>query len=239
MSSNPLIIDIPDPIIKRNYNLIRHYLINLLDSGLDFLRRIYVKENSDSSFLEFTANNYYDYILKDYIRRKGKTQIRIVLNSAVECLNHIEDDLIDPDFLDEKVKKTFAEYANVDWSLKHTSSSHPIRSELELISRLTYRISIIQATRFINCNEPDVKFVSELIRKKYATKELCQEALDAVLSIFDQMIDCFERNLDAINIPFYKPTWNIRDWKYMRRLYEFALELMDNELSKIYTGENF
>lgn len=239
MSSNPLIIDIPDPIIKRNYNLVRHYLIYLLDSGLDFLRREYIKENSDSSFLEFTAYNYYDYILKDYIRRKGKVQIRIVLNSAVECLDHIDDEIIDPNFLDNIVKKTFSEYANVDWSLKHTSSSHPIRSELELISRLTYRISIIQATRFLACKEPDLKFISELIRGKYATKEICQEALEAVLSIFDQMIDCFERNLDAINIPFYKPTWNIRDWKYMRRLYEFALELMEKEVSNIYAGEDF
>ncbi len=239
MSSNPLIIEIPDSNTKRNYNLLRHYLIYLLDSGLDFLRREYVKENSDTSFLEFTAYNYYDYILKDYIRRKGKSQIRIVLNSAVECLDHIGHEVIDPDFLDKVVKKSYTDYANVDWSLKHTSTSHPIRSELELISRLTYRISIIQATMLLATKEPDIKFVSELIRKKYPTKKACQFGIRAVFSIFDQMIDCFERNLDAINIPFYKPTWNIRDWKYVRRLYEFAQQLTDNEITKIYSGENF
>ena len=239
MSSNPLFIEISDPITKRNYNLVRHYLIYLLDSGLDFLRQEYVKENSDSSFLEFTANNYFDYILKDYIRRKGKSQIRIVLNSAVECLDHLKDELIDPDFLDEIVKKTYNEYANVDWSLKHTSSSHPIRSELELISRLTYRISIIQATRFLSFREHDIRYIAELVRKKHKSQDTCQKEIDAVLSIFDQMIDCFERNLDAINIPFYKPTWNIRDWKYMRRIYEFALHFMENEIKKIYAGENF
>ena len=39
----------------------------------------------------------------------------------------------------------------------------------------------------------------------------------------DQVIDCFETHLDMINIPIYKPTFTVRDFDQIRKIYEFAI----------------
>jgi hypothetical protein len=229
--NNP--VDIKNPLIKRNHALFNKYLTNTLDEFLIFLRSEYIRENSDSSFIEFTSINYFDFIMKDYIRKKGVSQIQRVLDSAVLCLDHIKGSVIEPTFLDQIVQNTYKEYANVDFSLKHTATSHPIRSELELLSQLTYRIAIIQCAEILKCNNENINFISELFKETYPTKKEFQKALKALFSMGDQMVDCFERNLDAITIPFYKPTWKIRDFKYMRRIYEYAIQLSEEEIIKI------
>jgi len=72
-------IEFENPLVKRNYYLLKHQLLYLLDSGLDFLKREYVKRNSDTSFMEFTSQNYYEFIMKHYIRKKIKFQISSIL----------------------------------------------------------------------------------------------------------------------------------------------------------------
>ena len=50
-------------------------------------------------------------------------------------------------------------------------------------------------------------------------------------------MDCFERNLDIINIAFYKPTWNLRDFTYGRKIYEYGINLIEQEIRRIYSGD--
>ena len=224
--------------IKRNYHLLRHYLLFLIDIGLDFLKQEYIRLNSENSFAEFTAHNYYDYILKDYVRRKLKSQLRIILNTSVYALPYYKANRIDPTQLDSLVKKNYPEYADNDMTLLHTSSSHPARNELETISKLTFRVAIIQTTRVISCDAEEIEHYSELIRSVYPEMHQSQTSLNALLSMVDQMIDFFEHALDSISIPFYKPTWNLRDFGYMRKIYEFTLQETNRQLEMIYRGDN-
>ncbi len=55
--------------------------------------------------------------------------------------------------------------------------------------------------------------------------------------MFDRMVDIFENNLDIISIPFYKPTFTIRDFKYVRITYEYALTILDDEMKRIFSHE--
>lgn len=212
----------------------KHQLIYFLDTGLEFLKREYVKRNSDSSFLEFTAQNYYDYILKDYIRRKIKSQIKIILNSSLQCIDYYKNDVVDADYLDEIVEQNWNSYAENDLSLLHSSNSHPGYVELQMISRLSFRVSIIQTTKIITCDDEKIKSYSELVKYAFPTKKLGKECLKAIFSMYSQMIDCFERNLSMINIAFYKPTFNLRDFQFTRLCYEFAISFTDAKLSEIY-----
>ncbi|MHA1619448.1 MAG: hypothetical protein ACTSVZ_09205 [Promethearchaeota archaeon] len=224
--------------IKRNYHLLRHYLLFLLDMGLDFLKKEYIRNNSENSFAEFTANNYFDYILKDYVRRKLNSQLRTILNTSVYALPYYKANRIDQNQLDDLVKKNYKEYAENDMTLLHTSASHPSRSELETISKLTFRVAIIQTTRVISCEAEKIENYSDLIRSVYPEMQQSQTSLNAVLSMVDQMIDFFEHALDSISIPFYKPTWNLRDFGYMRKVYEFALQETNRQINEIYSGKN-
>ncbi|WP_457558004.1 hypothetical protein [Candidatus Harpocratesius sp.] len=237
MSNVNNLIEFPDPFVKRNYHLIRHYLLFLVDIGLDYLKREYLRHNSETSFQEFTANNYYDYILKDYLRRKLKGILKVILNASVEAIKYYKDEKIDAFELDKIVKKYYPEYAENDMSLLHSSPSHPNRSELETISRLTFRVAIIQTTRILQCKCKDISYYSDLIRTVYPEKKQCQISLHAILTMIDQMIDCFERALDLISIPFYKPTWNLRDFAYIRKIYEFAITETNHQIDLIYQGE--
>ncbi|RLI61837.1 MAG: hypothetical protein DRO88_12550 [Promethearchaeia archaeon] len=237
MSSANNFIEFRDPLIKRNYHLIRHYFLFLIDIGLDYLKREYINYNSESSFQEFTANNYYDYILKDYLRRKLKGQLKIILNASVEAVEQFPKEKIGGEPLDRIVKKNYPEYAENDMSLLHSSPSHINRKELETISRLTFRVAIIQITRIMRSNSENVKTYAELIRSVYPEKIQCQTSLQAILTMIDKMIDCFERSLDLIAIPFYKPTWNLRDFAYIRRMYEFAITEANHQIDLIYQGE--
>ncbi len=220
--------------IKRNYHLLRHYLLFLIDIGLDFLKQEYIRHNSDNPFAEFTAHNYYDYILKDYVRRKLKSQLRTILNTSIYALPYYKANRIDQNQLDGLVKKYYPEYAENDMTLLHTSSGHPTRIELKTISKLTFRVAIIQTTRIISCDAENIDHYSDLIRAVYPEIQQSQTSLKVLLSMVDQMIDCFERAADLISIPFYKPTWNLRDFGYMRKIYEFALKESNRQIEKIY-----
>jgi hypothetical protein len=222
-------------LVKRNYYLLKHQLIFLLDSGLDFLKREYVKQNNDTSFMEFTAQNYYDFILKSYIRKKIKNQINSILNSGLLCINHMIDNVVvDPDYLDNLIEQNYPEYASNDLSLLHSSNNHPGYSELQTISRLTYRIAIIQAAYILSCQDTEVKTYIQLMKKVYPTKKESQDALNSIFAMFNQMVDCFERHLQMITIPFYKPTFNIRDFQFVRVCYEFAIKIVDEQLKELY-----
>ena len=224
---------IDDPIIKRNYQIVKNQIIGLLDKGLDYLRQIYLKENSDSSFKEFTAQNYFDFVLRDYIRRKIIYQLKIILKTALLCLPHYQNDSIDQNFLDNLINQRYSNYAEDDLTLLHSSSSHPARNELQNISKLTFRIYIIQTIYLIAVKEPEIQNYQDLVKHAFSTKKKCEDSLNAILSMQDQMIDCFERNLDIVNIPFYKPTWNIRDFRYVRIISEYALKNLNEELNNI------
>lgn len=219
--------------------LIRHYLVFLVDIGLDYLKQIYIRHNSENSFQEFTAQNYYDYILKDYIRRKLKAEIKIILKASAHATKFFQDNHISPENLDLIVNKFYPEYAENDMSLLHSSTTHPARSELETISKLTFRVAVLQATRLLVCRDENVEFYADLVRTVYPIQQQSQNSLHAILSMVDQMIDCFERSLDLISIPFYKPTWNLRDFSYMRSTYEFALQETNRQIDHIYRGEKF
>ena len=230
-------LEFENQFIKRNYYLLKHQLLYLLDSGLDFLKREYVKRNSETSFMEFTSQNYYDFILKDYIRKKIKNQINSILNSGLLCINHIENDVVDPDFLDHIIDQKYPEYASNDLSLLHSSNSHPGYSELKMISRLTYRITIIQVAYILACHDSEIKTYIQLMKKVFPTKKESQDALNSIFSMFNQMVDCFERHLQMITIPFYKPTFNIRDFQFVRICYEFAIKVVDEQLNELYPEE--
>jgi len=227
-------LEFKNQLVKRNYYLLKHQLLYLLDSGLDFLKREYVKRNSDSTFLEFTAQNYYDFILKDYIRKKIKNQINSILNSGLLCINHMVDDIVDPNYLDSIIEQKYPEYASNDLSLLHSSNNHPGYSELQTISRLTYRVAIIQTAYILSCQEPEVKTYIQLMKNVYPTKKESQDALNSIFAMFNQMVDCFERHLQMITIPFYKPTFNIRDFQFVRICYEFAINIVDEQLKELY-----
>lgn len=234
MSSPNHFVEFSDPLIKRNYHLIRHYILFLIDIGLDYLKREYLKHNSETSFQEFTANNYYDYILKDYLRRKLKGLLKVVLNASVEAVDYFPHGTIAGEKLDRIVKKYYPEYAENDMSLLHSSVSHPNRRELETISKLAFRVAVIQITRIIRSRSEEINNYAELIRSVYPQKQECQISLQAILTVMDQMIDCFERSLDLIAIPFYKPTWNLRDFAYIRRMYEFAITEANHQIDLFY-----
>ncbi len=208
-----------------------------MDSGLDFLKREYIKRNSDTSFMEFTAQNYYDFILKDYIRKKIKSQINSILNSGLLCVDHIVNDVVDPDFLDGIIQQQYLEYASNDLSLLHSSNNHPGYSELQMISRLTFRVSIIQAAYILSCQDLEIKTYTQLMKKVFPTKKESQDALNSIFSMFNQMVDCFERHLQMITIPFYKPTFNLRDFQFVRVCYEFAINIIDEQLNELYPEE--
>ena len=230
-------LEFENQLVKRNYYLLKHQLIFLLDSGLDFLKREYVKKNNETSFMEFTAQNYYDFILKDYIRKKIKNQINSILNSGLLCINHMVEDIVDPDYLDNIIEQKYPKYASNDLSLLHSSKNHPGYSELQTISRLTYRVTIIQAAYILSCKDPEVKTYLQLMKKVYPTKKESQDALNSIFSMFNQMVDCFERHLQMITIPFYKPTFNIRDFQFVRVCYEFAINIIDEQMKEFYPEE--
>ena len=103
-----------------------------------------------------------------------------------------------------------------------------------MISKLTFRIAVIQATRLLRKEDEDVDTYADLVRHTFPNLQQCRNSVNAILSMVDQMIDCFERNLDMIVIPFYKPTFSIKDFQYIRRVYEFAQEILDGQLRKIF-----
>ncbi len=228
-------LEFENQLVKRNYYLLKHQLLYLLDSGLNFLKREYVKRNSETSFMEFTAQNYFDFILKDNIRKKIKNQINSILNSGLLCINHmIDGDVVDPDYLDQIIEQNYPEYASNDLSLLHSSNNHPGYSELQTISRLTYRVAIIQTAYILSCQDSEVKTYIQLMKKVFPTKKESQDALNSIFSMFGQMMDCFERHLQMITIPFYKPTFNIRDFQFVRICYEFAINIVDEQLKELY-----
>ena len=235
-----------DPILKRNYNIIGHNLLNLVDNALVFLKNQYVSKHSENKFEKFSADNFFNFIMRSYIYKKIKNQIRAVLNSAVDCIldqqKQKKDNIniignIDPFYLDTIVAKKYHAYKENDLTLLNTSNTHPGHQELMLISRLTYRICIIEVTKLLSVKKKNIKNYGGLVRATYKNVNECRHSLNAILSMFDQMIDCFERNDDMIEIPFYKPTYATRDFQYVRNIYEYSLKLLDTQLLKIFEHE--
>ena len=99
---NPLDLDDPsnDSLVYRNYQILGKYLMKMVDKGLDFLKNVYIDRNSETSFQEFAAENYYDYILRDYLRRKIKTQMKFLLKSAIFSIASYHQGVISSEFLD-------------------------------------------------------------------------------------------------------------------------------------------
>jgi len=156
----------------------------------------------------------------------------------LKCINHNNNGAVDPDYLDEIIEQQYPEYASNDLSLLHSSNSHPGYSELQTVSRLTFRVSIIQAAYILSCQDPEVITYIQLIKKVFPSKKESQDALNSIFSMFNQMVDTFERHLQMITIPFYKPTFNIRDFQFVRICYEFAINIVDEQLNELYPEED-
>lgn len=227
---------IKDPIVQNNYKIVGNYLMDMVDQGLDFLKQVYIERNSDTSFQEFAAENYYDYLLRDYLRRKIKTQIRFILKATAYSLLCNDNTEINSVFLDDFIKDIFPSYEEIDLVLLHSDANHPSYSELVFLSRLTLRVAILQLFPILKPSNSSAESIIDLILSAYPNEKDSNNSIDAIFSMFDQIIDVFERNLELINIPFYRPTWRIRDFTYTRRLYEYALKRVRHEISSIYQG---
>lgn len=234
VDEQPPVPKFSDPFIERNYNLMFHYLMFLVDAGLDFLKREYISKNSETQFKQFSATSYFNFILRGFIRDKIKNQIRVILHAGVDCAAHFQEDYVDPDVLDEVVQRRLPRYYRNDLTLINTSTTHPGHQELKMISKLTFRIAVIQSTRILICKDAEVKTYDELVRSALPIYEQCRNSVNAMLSMVDQMIDCFENHPDMISIPFYTPIFSVRDFQYVRRVYEYALKTMDEQLELLY-----
>jgi hypothetical protein len=227
-------IHIEDSIIKRNYEMVGKYFISLVDDGLDFLKTIYVKNRAENSFQEFAAENYYEYILRDYLRRKIRVQIKYVLKGAVLSLEHFNNNTVDPDFLDNLVAEIIPDFQEYDLTIIHTDHEHVAYQELKVLSKLTYRLSVIQVCYLLRNRDSEISNVQELIQQAFPTIKEGWNSVNVLFTMFDQIIDIFERNLDLIEIAFYKPTFKIRNIFYTRNLMEYAITKIREELQKIY-----
>ena len=227
-------IHIEDSIIKRNYEIVGKYFISLVDDGLNFLKTIYVKNRAENSFQEFAAENYYEYILRDYLRRKIRAQIKFVLKGAVLSLDHITNETVDQDFLDNLIAETITDFQEYDLTIIHTDREHVAYQELKVLSKLTYRVSVIQVSFLLRNRDPEISNIQELIQRAFPTIEEGWNSVNIIFTMFDQIIDIFERNLDLIEIAFYKPTFRIRNFFYTRNLMEYAITKIREELQKIY-----
>ena len=96
--------DFPNRYLRRNYNILEHYLDFLTGTGLDFLKREFIGRYADSSIKKFSAQNFFHFILRDYIENKVRSQVQIVLETAASCVTHLDNEIIDPDYLDEIIK---------------------------------------------------------------------------------------------------------------------------------------
>jgi hypothetical protein len=240
MSTNtpigPLKID--DPIQKSNYKLLWRYLNFLLEEGIQFLRNEYISQNDQTTLTRFSAISFYDFVLKDTIQTKIKNIIRVILNAGIECVPfyNSERDEVDPDQLDKIIDRKYPLYAKNDMTLINSLHTHPAYPELEMISILTFRVAVIQAARIL-ASKTFTHTYTELVKAVFNDKQSCFNSVNAILMMIDQMIDLFEQNLDLINIPVYQPAFTIRDFHYIRRIYEFAQTLLREEINKIYSTQ--
>jgi hypothetical protein len=238
MSDNISHVTITDPILKRNYFIIYEYLIYLLDSGLNYLKRTFMDSiDKKDYFKKFSMESFYDFILRDNIRNKVKSQMRAILNGSVACASSWNGKEVPFEVLEEVLDKKYPLYERNDMSLLHTSETHPGHQELRMLSKLTYRVCMLQLTRLIVVRDPNVKNYEDLTRIAHPTKEDCLTSIRALLGMVDETIDCFETNLDMINIPIYRPTFTVRDFVYVRKIYEYALKVIDEIVEKIYINQ--
>lgn len=229
---------IDDPVQKSNYKLIWRYLNFLLEEGILFLRNEYISRNDQTSLTRFSAISFYDFVLKETIQTKIKNILRVILNAGVECVPfyHHENDEIDPDQLDKIIEKKYPLYAKNDMTLMNSLHTHPAFPEIEMISILTFRVAVIQAARLI-ASKVFTHNYTDLVRAVFTDKQSCFNSVNAILMMIDQMIDLYEQNLDLINIPVYQPAFTIRDFHYIRKIYEFAQTLLREEINKIYASD--
>jgi hypothetical protein len=231
-------IKIENPLVASHYRLMWRYLKSLLDAGIQFLRNEYIAKNDQTTILRLSAMSFYDYILKDNIEQKVKNLLRVVINAGVECTQAYDrsKDEVDPDFLDKVVEKRYPLYAKNDMTLLHASRTHPVFPELEMISILTFRVATIQTTRMLS-HPQSVRTYYELVRAVFPEKQNCINTLSSLTMMIDQMIDLFEQNLDIINIPVFQPTFSVRNFEYIRKLYEYAQNIIQEEVNRMYIGD--
>lgn len=223
-----------EALVKRNKNLLWQALLFYLDSGLNYLKVKFV-DSSSTSISKMTNEQIYDFVVRQNIRKLIKSNIREVILTATEfILNEKSQD--DPDYyFDKLIERKYHVFAKNDMILLHSRKEHPAYSELQTISKLIFRIGVFQSIQLLKCKDENVKTYEELVRTVYKTHKATWAALNSILSMFDRMIDIFENNLDIISIPFYRATFSLRDFKYVRILYEYALNTLDEELQNIFS----
>jgi hypothetical protein len=231
---------IQDPILANNYALIWRHFQGLIDEGIMVLREMYIENNNSTPLSRFSAISFYDYILKQNIEVKLKNQLRVILKAGIECVNHYDHNKkeVNPEYLDKTIGRRYPLYRLNDMTLLHSSKIHPAYPDIELISILTFRVAVEQTTRMLSCQQEKNSF-SELARVVFPTITDSRNAIGAVLLMVDQMINCFDQNLDIINIPLFRSAFSIRNFSYIRKMLEFTLFVIERELTKIYgTLEN-
>ena len=224
-----------EALIKRNKNLVWQALLYYLDTGLNYLKRQYV-DSSANSITKLTNEQVYDFLVKQNIRKLIKTNLRKILLTAIEFIRNEKAQESSEFYFDELIDRKYPMFAKNDMILLHSRKDHPAYSELRTISKLILRISVFQSVQLLKCKDENVKTYEELVRAVFKTQKAAWAALNSILSMFDRMVDIFENNLDIISIPFYRPTFTLRDFKYVRVSYEYALTILDDELKRIYSN---
>jgi len=225
-----------EALLKRNKNLLWQALLFYLDTGLNYLKRQYV-DSSANSLTKLTNEQVYDFVVRQNIRKLIKTNLREVILTAIEYVKNEKAQESSEFYFDELIDRKYPMFAKNDMILLHSRKDHPAYSELRTISKLILRIAVFQSVQLLKCKDEDVKTYEDLVRCVFKTQKAAWAALNSILSMFDRMVDIFENNLDIISIPFYKPTFTIRDFKYVRITYEYALTILDDEMKRIFSHE--
>jgi hypothetical protein len=228
-----------DPEIKRNYYLLFNYLEYLMDSGLNYLKREYLAQYQDDNIKKLSASSFFEFIVRDNIRAKVRNQIRAVLGAAVMCIEYYDGDNIQAEELNRIIDKKYPLYGKNDMTLIHSSVTHPAYGELRIVSKLTFRVLLLQCSKILSCKDPNIKIYEDLLRYAYKDYEECHQSVSAMFSMVDQMIDIYENNIESelINIPVYKPTFTLRNFTYVRKIYEYALRVVDKILKTAFGME--
>ena len=222
-------------LIKHNKNLVWHALLFYLDSGLAYLKREYVS-SSQNPIQTLTSEQIYDFIVKENIRKNIKVDLRLILDTALEFVNFEQENNIAEYYFDDLVDRKYPHYKKYDMILIHARKNHNAYGELKMISKFIFRISVYHTIQLIKYPE-DVKTYNDLVFGTYKNYKQAKSAMNSILTMFDRMVDVFESNLDIISIPFYRPTFTLRDFKFIRKVYEYALKILDEDIRRIFNLE--
>ena len=165
MSENESKLTFNDPIVKRNYHIMNNYIIFLLDSGLSYLKREFLTRFKKEDYIKkFSAESFFDFILRENLRNKIKGQVHAVLSAAKLYVEQFDGNEGSSEEINKIIEKRYPMYEHNDMTLLHTSETHPGHQELKIISKLTFRVVVLQSAHLMACREENITDYSQLIR---------------------------------------------------------------------------